>query len=739
MLPLTKIALESGVPVGLRARADLRVVQQRSGGVTRWAVKDPVSLRYFHLGEAEMFLLRLLQRPRTCQELKERFEGEFPPARISREQILEFCARLHAHQLLIADGPGQAAVLRQRLASRRRDSIINALFGVLAIRLPGVRAEPLLAWLAWPGRCLFSRSCALAALVVFFVAALLLLGRADELVRELPTWHELAQPAVFACLVLAMIVVKVGHELGHGLACRRFGGECHEMGVMLLAFAPCLYCDVSDSWMFATRWQRIVVTLAGIYVELLLAALAAMLWYFSEPGAVHTMSICLVITCTVSTILINGNPLLRYDGYYVLSDLLSVPNLDEQSRRALWEPILRWITRRGEQPEALDGSRWWLASYAAAASAYRLFVLGIILWFIHHLLTRNHLRPLADVLVVVVFCGILVQMSRTVFRSVRRVPAWRLGGVALRAGVLAGLAAAALWLVLNFQFEQRTEVAFQLEAAGAVSVFSPLGGQLVEGVGYGQPVREGQLLARLRDQHLELQLESLAGRVQEIRTRLATMTIRAQQYPALFAELATTRTVDADLRRQQATLREEQQRLAVRAPADGIVLRPLAGYAGPRSDSLELPAWGGAPLDGPNRGCYLKDSDLICLVGHPRRLQAIAHVDARDIGLIAVGDQVRLRLDEHPGESIRGRVMEIGLSDLRALERESVGGHRPDRRNELFSDGFAAAQYHVRMGLDQQPAVVRHGSGGIARIVTGRETIAQMIQRFVHRIFRFHF
>ncbi len=405
-----------------------------------------------------MFLFRLLKRPRTCQELKERFEGAFPPKRIAVEQIVDFCARLHAHHLLVADGAGQAAVLRQRSEHRRRDSALNSLFGLLAIRLPGVCAEQWLARLAWPGRILFSRSFALAALLVSLLAALLLFGRAGEFVRELPTLQSLAQPRILGYFLLTMIAVKVFHELGHALACRRFGGECHEMGVMLLAFTPCLYCDVSDSWMFASRWQRIVVALAGIYVELLVASLAAILWFVSEPGLVHTITLYIIVTCTVSTIIVNGNPLLRYDGYYVLSDLLGIPNLDEQSRRALWEPVSRWISRRNSPAEPLDANRCWVAIYAAAAAVYRLAVLGIILWFLHHLLTQNHLRPLADILAVTVLGGVTFHAARIVYRSIGRVPHWRLGSTALRSAAVVGVFLGGAWLVLQARFEQRRSV-----------------------------------------------------------------------------------------------------------------------------------------------------------------------------------------------------------------------------------------------------------------------------------------
>jgi putative peptide zinc metalloprotease protein len=608
----------------------------------------------------------------------------------------------------------------------------------LAIRFPGVNAEGLLARLAWLGKILFSRMFALAALVISLFAALLVFGRVDDFVRELPTLQSLAQPQTLGSFLVTMIAVKVFHELGHALACRRFGGECHEIGVMLLAFTPCLYCDVSDSWMFPRRWQRVVVALGGIYIELIIASLAALLWCFSEPGAVHTMALYIVLTCTVSTIFINGNPLLRYDGYYVLSDLSGIANLDEQARRALWEPVVRWITRRVDPAEPIDGGQPWLALYAAAAAVYRLLVLGIVLWFLHHVLVQNHLRPLADLLVAMVLCGFVFHTLRLLYRTIGQIPHWRLGGTMLRAAAVVGLLLGGGWLILNIRFEQRAEVAFQLEAAGAVPVFSPLAGRVVERLRYGQTVQQGELFAQLRDQELQLKLESLAGRVQETGTRLATMSIQAQQYPALFAKLATMRTEHADLRRQHATLSAEQQRLAVLAPVNGVVLRPLARYAGPHADTMELRQWSGAPLDGPNRNCYLKKGDLICFVGEPRRLQAVAQVDAANAGLISVGDQVRLRFDQYPGETVFGNVSEIGLSDLRTAARQAQNKKMVGITSAAFSDGFSPAQYNVRIELGRLPNWIRHGSGGIARIVTGHESVAQKIRRFSRRVFRFH-
>ena len=116
------------------------------------------------------------------------------------------------------------------------------------------------------------------------------------------------------------------------MTCIRLGGQCRELGLMLLVFTPCLYCEVSDAWTFPSKWQRIAVSAAGIIVEIVLAALAALVWCFSGPGLLHSLAFAVMVVCSVSTLLFNGNPLMRYDGYYVLADLLEVPNLAEQSR-----------------------------------------------------------------------------------------------------------------------------------------------------------------------------------------------------------------------------------------------------------------------------------------------------------------------------------------------------------------------------------------------------------------------
>ena len=143
------------------------------------------------------------------------------------------------------------------------------------------------------------------------------------------------------------LIVKSLHELGHALACKKWNAECHEIGVLLIAFMPCLYCDTSDSWRLS-RHRRAAIAGAGIYIEIGLAVIAGAVWLIVKPDS--TMSLwaagCMVL-CSLSTVLVNGNPLLRYDGYYALSDLWGVPNLHEQSREALAAMATSCLT--GEQ------------------------------------------------------------------------------------------------------------------------------------------------------------------------------------------------------------------------------------------------------------------------------------------------------------------------------------------------------------------------------------------------------
>ena len=389
-----------------------------------------------------MTILEMLDGRTSAAEILSRFARRFAPRRLTSERLHSFVVRLHRDGLVVSQAAGQGAQLLDRADAAARRRRVMALANPVAIRLPGVNASRLLEWLDPLARVAFGRTAVALALGLILAAAALVMTHFAAFQARLPEARSYLTPRNAVVLLLAVSLVKVLHELGHALACRRFGGECHEIGPMLLMFAPCLYCDVSDSWMFTSRWQRMAVAAAGIYVELALAAAATFFWWWSEPGLASALALDIMLVCSVGTVLFNGNPLLRYDGYYILSDLVEIPNLAEQAATAwrdFWGGLLLGLDDRTEHVD-----RWWqqpfLIAYALAAGLYRWMVVILLLWFCYRTLVPHRLETLAVVLATIVVAGMLAE---PVMRGVRfvRTPGAQAQPTRRRGLIAAGLAA----------------------------------------------------------------------------------------------------------------------------------------------------------------------------------------------------------------------------------------------------------------------------------------------------------
>ena len=242
----------------------------------------------------------------------------------------------------------------------------------------------------------------------------------------MPDFRSFFQAGNLLWLAATMALVKVLHELGHLLACKHFGAECHELGLMFLLFTPSLYCDVSDAWTLPTKWQRIAVSAAGVYVEVFVAAVCTFVWWSSEPGLLNSLCLNVMFICSVSTLVFNGNPLMRFDGYYVLSDLLEVPNLQTRSRSALSRLLTRWsLGRELAGPGMAAGDRpTLLVCYALAAIANRWLVVVGTFFFLHAVLKPHRLESLAYAFM---FVAVLGMLAAPVWRGSQLLvnPLWR--------------------------------------------------------------------------------------------------------------------------------------------------------------------------------------------------------------------------------------------------------------------------------------------------------------------------
>src|SRR5262252_10522141 len=172
---------------------------------------------------------------------------------------------------------------------------------------------------------------------------------------------------------ISLGVVKIIHEFGHGLSCKAFGGECHEMGVLLMCLSPALYANVTDAWTLADKWKRIIISFAGIYVELIIAAGATFVWWYTPAYPVaNNIALCVMVLCSVSTVVFNANPLMRFDGYYILADWLEIPNLRQKSAAIIQRKLGAWLLGLRERPDPFTPMRhqWLFAGYSIASAGY---------------------------------------------------------------------------------------------------------------------------------------------------------------------------------------------------------------------------------------------------------------------------------------------------------------------------------------------------------------------------------
>ncbi|NLE38535.1 MAG: hemolysin D, partial [Pirellulaceae bacterium] len=228
--------------LSVRKRPDLSARKQVYLGRTYWVVKEPIGLNYFRFQEEEYAILQHIDGRTSLDELKEWFEAEFPPQKITLEELQQFVGMLHRSGLVIADVPGQGTQLHQRKSERRRREMLGAASNILCIRFKGFDPERLLNWLYPKVRWLFAPAVFVLSLLFVASAMTLVLVEFNTFRAALPSfytffsWHN----AIWLSVTLGL--TKVVHEFGHGLTCKHFGGECHEMGVMVLVLTPCLYC-----------------------------------------------------------------------------------------------------------------------------------------------------------------------------------------------------------------------------------------------------------------------------------------------------------------------------------------------------------------------------------------------------------------------------------------------------------------------------------------------------------------
>ncbi|MFM8577553.1 MAG: HlyD family efflux transporter periplasmic adaptor subunit [Planctomycetaceae bacterium] len=728
-------------PVGLRRRGDLVTTRQVYQGQVWWVVKDPISLAYFRFRPEEYALLGMLDGKSSLEQLKERFEEEFPPRRIGLDELARFVATLHRSGLVIGDRPGQGPQLFERRRQRIWRQWIAWFSNVMAMRFRGFDPDRVLEWLAPYVGWLFTRAALIGASIHVSSAALLVLVNFDTFRSKLPEFQQFFAAGNWLWLAIALGVTKVIHEFGHGLSCKHFGGECHEMGVMLLVFTPCLYCDVSDSWMLPSKWQRAAIGAAGMYVEVIIASIATFLWWNTREGFFNQLCLDVMFVSSVSTILFNANPLLRYDGYYILSDILEIPNLKQKSTSILSRLATKWCLgiKQPEDPFLPQRNRHLFAIYAVASAFYGWLVTASIFFFVWKVLEPYRLEVLGQAMAMTALWGLVIRPITGMVKFLRvpgRMDEVKTVNLAWTSAVVGSVAAAIALIPLP----QRVWCAVELRPRAPETIYVAVTGRL-EGrsVEPGDEVEAGAELVRLSNIDLELAIADLEGKAEQYRSRLHALERERFTDEAAGLEIGTVEESLASFEEQLEQKRGDLAELVRTAPRAGVVLPPPAiRKEDPQTDTL--PGWSGQPLDRKNVGATLEQGTILCQIGLPHELEAVMLVDQSEMEFVAKGQLVDIKLDAFPSRTLRATVDTIAeTSVLTAPERLSVkaGGQVPTETDESGRERPISTHYEVSSHLDDDQGLMTPGMRGSAKIRVGSRTVGQWLLRLVWQTFNF--
>ncbi len=663
--------LERRKSVRLRLRGDLGIDPQKYEGRTYWVVKDPVSMRYYRFKEQEHFLLQFMDGSHTLDEAQKEYENRFRPERLKLEDLEHFAQQLLVAGLAQNESPRAGKQLFDRRKKRKRSEWMQTLTNILYIKIPIIDPDKILTRMLPYFGWVFS-PLALVLAHVYFLGTLIFVGLHFETFRaNLPSYQSFFTLNNLAYMWVALGVVKVIHEFGHGLSCRKYGGEVHEMGALFLCFSPCLYCNVSDAWTLPSKWKRIVISYAGIYIELFIAATSTFIWWNTASSPfLNNLSLCLMVVCSVSTVVFNANPLMRYDGYYVLADFLEIPNLRDRANRFLKNLVLEHCLGVEVQPEPYMATRRKIlfVIFAIVSWVYRWVVTYSILMFMATFLKPYKLEVVSKMLAVASLASMvgwpLWRLGKNLHRR-GRLPDMKTGRVVM-CGVVVGILLLAFFLVPLPISRVRQVGMVQLQEEAEHPVLLKVPGQLQElNVTDGSKVRRGDVLAVYFNRDLERQARQTEANLNSSRQLASELdrqwreTQRDSQQKESSMALRTEKhlkevlsDVHTKLPRQMEMLDKQMKELTLTAPADGWVMNP------PSRDEI------GKQFD-PSQ------PKPFCTIGDPARLRILVPVRPSEYQLLKEELAERAAQGKGAGGDLKDHRCEFRVNDHHDLGKVS--------------------------------------------------------------------
>lgn len=540
-----------------RLRSHVRIHRHQYRGDLWYVLEDRVSRRMHRFNPPAYYVVGLMNGHRTVQQIWDAATARFGDDAPTQDETIRLLGQLHMAELLQTEVPPDVAELLRRSRKGRPKIWMQNLRSPLAMRFPLIDPDRLLErWLPWY-RPLFGWAGALVWLAVVAAGALAAAAHWQELSQDFS--GRVLAPQNVLLMALIFPVLKLAHEFGHACATKAWGGEVHEMGVMLLVLMPIPYVDASSASAFSETRRRVVVGAAGMLVEVFIASLALFLWLEAEPGVFRAVLYNVMLVAGITTVLFNANPLLRFDGYYILSDLLQIQNLRQRGEQYLANLVERRLFgARAPEIEASPTERAWFVGFTLASFVYRIFiVLAIALFIASEYMIVGVLLALWAVATSIVY-PVLKGLGFLLFSA--RLRRHRLRAALATATVVAGAGAALLAVPAPYWTVGEGVISVPEEAhvrAGADGFIRRIAARPAGLVARGAPL-------------VEVEDPELGTRIKVLEAQVHLLEVRAQaELQADLTRWEMTREALKSVREQLEHARVQQRELTVLSPTSG--------------------------------------------------------------------------------------------------------------------------------------------------------------------------
>ena len=695
--------LRSFVP---KLRKDVQIVAQTFRGKRFYVLQDPISLQYFRIGETGRSIVMQFDGEKLLGDIHTDLKVELVEDAPGFDELARFVFSLRNANLLVADADSEQFL--KRVEKKKRQRVLSTATNFLFIRIPLLDPDRFLTkthrYVSW----LFSWPVFIVGLIVVIAALVKVVLHAEELLKPV---NAVLAPTNLPLLWVSFVLVKVCHELGHAYSAKHYGSEVHRMGILFLVFMPCFYVDVTPVWAFERKRPKVLVGMAGMMVELFIAALAVFLWLSLEAGPLRTIAFNIIFVASVSTILFNANPFLRYDGYYILSDMVEMPNLRTRSSQYLLHLIKRYALGIRQLPPPVEKSeRVGLVLYAIAATIVRTMVVCLIIFKI----AGRFFVIGMGIALVTAAVWLLVPLGKA-FHYLFISP--QTFNVRARAAVLVISGVALVVLLTGFLgLPQRATAPCIVEADQEEVLRAKWPGFLREiAVVDGQQVAAGDVIAVAENDQLAFDLVRITSDIRESVARLGQLRTISDRVAEAQAEEYRLEM----LRKEQDVLRQRMNDLTIRSPISGCVIAP--------------------GLD-KSKGTFVQIGQALVRIASMESLSLQVVLDGDSVSDVERYQEklVGVRFRTQPGKTIKGRIRKISREATTQAPPRAVtnlaGGPVLIDRSSPEQARTLLPWFKVEVELDDDGRrELRLGATGTAKFELESASLAQQVYWWVRK------